>query len=110
MEWPDFRGGDVGLADPGIFSECRVDTSLTGLALKIPVIETSGRVVIRNLSGAGSWAVAIEIARKRTIRSSSLMHSSSPSMMITIGHVAPCCESYCRGSRTSFLSWRLNGR
>jgi len=65
--------------------EYRVDTSLTGVALKILVIGPSGRPIMRNLTAAEDWVVATEIARKRTVRSSWLRHSSNPSMMITVG-------------------------
>jgi len=91
-------------------SECCVHTSLTGVALNILAIETSGRLVMTNLSGAEYWAVAIEMARKRIFRSSWFRHSSRPSMMTTVGHDTPCSESCCRGSKTSFLSWHTNGR
>jgi len=70
--------------------ECRVDTSLTGLVLKTLASGTSGRLVMRNLSGEECRApVVVEIAFIRVVRSSWIRHSSSPSMMKTVGYVTP---------------------
>ena len=86
-------------------SECREDTSTTGVALKTLSIGTSGRLVMRNLSGAKKFPAFAEIACKRADRSSWFRHSSSPSMTMTVGYVTPCRESCCRGLMIRCLNW-----
>ena len=77
---------------------------MTGEALKTLAMGTSGRLVMRNLSGAKKFPAFVESARKRVDRSSWLRYSSSPSMMIVVGYVTPFRESCCSGSMIRCLN------
>jgi len=81
-----------------------MDASLTGVALKILAIRTSGRLVIRNLSGAGYWAVAIEIARKRIVCSTALVALHRMCQLRTVHSLPIGLLGIVKEAHTAFVS------